>query len=61
MTSYTMWISRDASGSLRIWDEEPNWGETMWLRAKETTWFRKLPPGMFPDLKPGATRKVRLG
>lgn len=57
---YTMWVARDANGALRIYDQEPQWGETMWLRPTVTTWLRKLPPRWFPDLKPGAKLRCSL-
>jgi hypothetical protein len=59
-TFYTMWVARDQNGALRLWDTEPVWGETLWLRRDTGTWLRKLPPRWFPEVKPGEKVRCRL-
>lgn len=58
---YTMWVARDQNGALRLFDAEPSWGETMWLKPNQGTWLRKLPPRWFPEIKAGEKVRVRLG
>jgi hypothetical protein len=57
---YTMWVARDQGGALRLYDSEPFWGQTMWLAPNTTTWLRKLPTPMFPEVKPGEKVRCRL-
>ncbi len=66
---YLFWVSRDLNGTLRIWSEEPVWTETMWqypmaditVRNVGLRWVRKLPPTLFPNLRPGGKRRIRVG
>ncbi len=67
MTYYDLWVTRDLSGALRIWTDEPVWDGEAWqlpmadVRARNVgyRWVRKLPPAMFRNVEPGQKIRIR--